>query len=130
MFQTLKRIINWCGDLKLKLYIGFVFSAMSIMVAAYTIGLLASSGYFQQNSTGNILNSITTGLNVLENMGIRMVDNFVGGYLNFLVVFLCLLCFSPVTAFMVVRYFRMFICSMIPSAITFVLKSRMQQNRK
>lgn len=57
-----------------------------------------SLGYFQQNSTGNILNSITTGLNVLENMGIRMIDNFVGGYLNFLVVFLCLLCFSPVTA--------------------------------
>lgn len=27
-----------------------------------------------------------------------MVDDFIGGYLNFLVVFLCLLCFSPVTA--------------------------------
>ena len=166
MFKTLKRIINWCGDLKSKLYIGFVFSffshlfsAMPIMVAAYTIGLLITSiqsgkpfdtkwvlysfemiaglvilrfafdymrskfqegisyelvakdrlaigdalkrvslGYFQQNSTGNILNSITTGLNVLESMGIRMVDDFIGGYLNFLVVFLCLLCFSPVTA--------------------------------
>ncbi|MGN0142583.1 MAG: ABC transporter ATP-binding protein [Roseburia sp.] len=166
MFKTIKRIIDWCGKLKGKLYIGFVFSffshlfaAMPIMVAAYTIGLLifstqkgeyfdrkwvlysflliaglillrfffdymrskfqegisyelvakdrlaigdalkrVSLGYFQQNSTGNILNSITTGLNVLENMGIRMIDNFVGGYLNFLVVFLCLLYFSPVTA--------------------------------
>lgn len=39
-----------------------------------------------------------TGLNLLENMGIRMIDNFVGGYLNFLVVFICLLVFSPVTA--------------------------------
>ena len=57
-----------------------------------------SLGYFQQNSTGTILNSITTGLNTLENMGIRMIDNFVGGYLNFLVVFLCLFYFSPVTA--------------------------------
>lgn len=57
-----------------------------------------SLGYFQQNSTGNILNSITTGLNLLENMGIRMIDNFVGGYLNFLVVLICLFCFSPVTA--------------------------------
>ena len=57
-----------------------------------------SLGYFQKNSTGTILNSITTGLNLLENMGIRMIDNFVGGYLNFLVVFICLLCFSPVTA--------------------------------
>lgn len=166
MFKTLKRIIDWCGDFKGSLYIGFVFSffshlfaAMPIMVAAYTIRLLITSaqrgeafdtrwslysfgiiaglvffrfffdymrskfqegisyelvakdrlaigdalkrvslGYFQQNSTGNVLNSITTGLNVLENMGIRMIDNFVGGYLNFLVVFLCLLYFSPATA--------------------------------
>ncbi|MGN0351008.1 MAG: ABC transporter ATP-binding protein [Roseburia sp.] len=166
MFKTIKRIIDWCGKLKSRLYIGFVFSffshlfaAMPIMVAAYTIGLLISSeqggepfhtkwvlysffaiagfvvlrfffdymrskfqegisyelvakdrlaigdalkrvslGYFQQNSTGNILNSITTGLNILESMGIRMIDNFVGGYLNFLVLFLCLLCFSPMTA--------------------------------
>ena len=37
-----------------------------------------SLGYFQKNSTGTILN-------FLENMGIRMIDNFVGGYLNFLV---------------------------------------------
>ena len=57
-----------------------------------------SLGYFQKNSTGDILNSITTGLNALENMGIRMIDNFVGGYLNFLVIFLCLLVFSPLTA--------------------------------
>ena len=166
MFKTLKRIIDWCGDFKGSLYIGFVFSffshlfaAMPIMVVAYTIGLLITSaqrreafdtrwalysfgiiavlvflrfffdymrskfqegisyelvakdrlaigdalkrvslGYFQQNSSGNILNAITTGLNALENMGIRMIDNFVGGYLNFLVVLLCLMCFSPVTA--------------------------------
>ena len=31
-------------------------------------------------------------------MGIRMIDNFVGGYLNFLVIFLCLAVCSPVTA--------------------------------
>lgn len=166
MFKTLKRIIDWCGEFKGKLYIGFVFSffshlfaAMPVMVAAYTVGLLLTSrqkgidfdkkwagvsfgviallvilrfffdymrsrfqeaisyelvakdrlaigdalkrvslGYFQKNNTGDILNSITTGLNALENMGIRMIDNFVGGYLNFLVIFLCLLVFSPVTA--------------------------------
>ena len=57
-----------------------------------------SLGYFQQVSTGSILNSITTGLSTLENMGIRMIDNFVGGYLNFLVIFLCLAVCSPVTA--------------------------------
>ena len=31
-------------------------------------------------------------------MGIRMIDNFVGGYLNFLVIFVSLAVFSPVTA--------------------------------
>ena len=57
-----------------------------------------SLGYFQSVSTGNILNSITTGLSTLEGMGIRMIDNFVGGYLNFLVIFLALAVCSPVTA--------------------------------
>ena len=57
-----------------------------------------SLGYFQQVSTGNILNSLTTGLGTLEGMGIRMIDSFVGGYLNFAVVFLSLLVFSPRTA--------------------------------
>lgn len=158
MFQTVKRIIDWCGAFKGKLYIGFVFSffstwfaALPVMVAAYTVGMLledargnlvfdrkwiwlslfliavlvilrflfdylrakfqetisyelvardrleigdalkrVSLGYFQQINTGNILNSITTGLHTLENMGMRMIDSFVGGYLNFLVIFLCL----------------------------------------
>lgn len=156
MFKTVKRIIDWCGEFKGRLYAGFVvsffshlFTALPIMLAAYTIGLLLQSamdgtpfdtgwvwkslilllvlvflrflfdylrtrfqeaisyelvardrlavgdalkrvslGYFQQVSTGNILNSLTTGLGTLEGMGIRMIDNFVGGYLNFAVVFL------------------------------------------
>ena len=129
MFKTIRRIINWCGEFKGKLYIGFVFSffsnifaAMPIMVAAYTVGMLiffrflfdylrakfqeaisyeliardrlaigdalkrVSLGYFQQMNTGNILSSITTGLGTLETMGIRMIDNFVGGYLNFICI--------------------------------------------
>ena len=166
MFKTVKRIIDWCGEFKGKLYLGFVmtffshiFAAMPLALAAYTVGLLIESqkagtpfdtswiwkciviqivlvllrflfdyfrarlqepisyqltardrlaigdalkrvslGYFQQMSTGNILNSITTGLGTLENMGIRMIDNFVGGYLNFLVIFVSLALFSPVTA--------------------------------
>ena len=166
MFQTVKRIIDWCGEFKGKLYAGFVmtffshiFTAMPLALAAYTIGLLIESvqngtsfdtswiwksiliqvglvffrflfdyfrarlqepigyqltardrlavgdalkrvslGYFHQVSTGNILNSITTGLSTLEGMGIRMIDNFVGGYLNFLVIFLALLICSPVTS--------------------------------
>ena len=53
-----------------------------------------SLGYFQTNDTGAILNAITTGLHTLENMGIRMVDNFVGGYLNFIciLIFLAVMC--------------------------------------
>lgn len=161
MFKTVRRIIQWCGEFRGKLYIGFVFSffstwfaAMPIIAAAYTVGLLlegrlerkwvglsiiilvalvllrflfdylrakfqetisyelvardrlaigdalkrVSLGYFQQVDTGNILNSITTGLHTLENMGMRMVDDFVGGYLNFLVIFLCLLIISPLAA--------------------------------
>ena len=57
-----------------------------------------SLGYFRQMDTGNILNSITTGLGTMENMGVRMIDNFVGGYLNFLVIFLALVIFSPLTS--------------------------------
>ena len=166
MFKTIKRMIDWCGEFKGKLYIGFLFSffsnifaAMPIMVAAYTIGMLieaekgngifdrkwigysillilvligfrflfdylrarfqeaigyeliardrlavgdalkrVSLGYFQQMNTGNILSSITTGLGTLETMGIRMIDSFIGGYLNFLVVFICLCVYSPLAA--------------------------------
>ena len=166
MFKTVKRIIDWCGEFKGKLYLGFVmtffshlFAAMPLALSAYTVGLLIESqksgtafdtawigrviviqivlvflrflfdyframlqepigyqltardrlaignalkrvslGYFQSVSTGNILNSITTGLSTLEGMGIRMIDNFVGGYLNFLVIFICLAVCSPVTA--------------------------------
>ena len=166
MFKTIKRIIDWCGEFKGRLYAGFVFTflshiftAMPIMIAAYTIGLLIESeinnttfdtswiwksivlqvvfvflrflfdylrarfqesigyeltardrlaigdalkrvslGYFQQVSTGNILSSITSGLSTLEGMGIRMINDFVGGYLNFAVIFICLLIFSPLTA--------------------------------
>ena len=47
-----------------------------------------SLGYFQNMNTGTILNSITTGLHTLEGMGIRMIDNFVGGYLNFICILL------------------------------------------
>ena len=180
MFKTVKRIIDWCGEFKGKLYLGFVmtffshiFAALPLALAAYTVGLLIESqsggaafdaawiwktiviqivlvllrflfdylrarlqepisyqltardrlavgdalkrvslGYFQTMSTGNILNSITTGLSTLENMGIRMIDNFIGGYLNFLVIFVCLaVCKCQHTAYcpflaQVISYFR------------------------
>ena len=159
MFQTVKRIIDWCGSFKKQLYIGFIFSflsswfaAMPVAMAAMLIGQMVedmragktfdsgwilksflmmllliflrflfdylrarfqesisyeliardrlavgdalkrvSLGYFQTKSTGMILNAITTGLHTLENMGIRMIDNFVGGYLNFTCIFLWLM---------------------------------------
>lgn len=159
MFQTVKRIIDWCGSFKKQLYIGFIFSflsswfaAMPVAMAAMLIGQMVedmragktfdsgwilksflmmllliflrflfdylrarfqesisyeliardrlavgdalkrvSLGYFQTKSTGTILNAITTGLHTLENMGIRMNDNFVGGYLNFTCIFLWLM---------------------------------------
>ena len=163
MFKTVKRIIDWCGEFRPKLYLGFVmtffshiFAALPLALVAYAVGRLleapgsfdpsliwktaaaqivlvllrflfdylrarlqepisyqftardrlaigdalkrVSLGYFQRVSTGNILSSITTGLSTLEGMGIRMIDNFVGGYLNFLVIFLGLAVCSPVTA--------------------------------
>ena len=181
MFRTVKRIIDWCGEFKGKLYLGFVmtffshiFAAMPLAVAAYTIGQLiecqkngtafdtswiwkviliqvalvffrflfdyfrarlqepisyqltardrlaigdalkrVSLGYFQSVSTGNILNSITTGLSTLENMGIRMIDNFVGGYLNFLVIFLCLAICSPITAVIALAAAALSLCFML-----------------
>ncbi len=163
MFKTIRRIIDWCGELKGKLYLGFlmtffshVFTALPLLLAAYTVGLLieqgaafdtswiwkvvllqiafvflrflfdyirarlqepigymltardrlavgeamkrVSLGYFSEVSTGNILSSITTGLNTLENMGIRMINDFVGGYLNFAVILIGLAVYSPATA--------------------------------
>ena len=181
MFKTVKRIIDWCGEFKGKLYLGFVmtffshiFTAMPLALAAYTVGLLIASerngtafdaswiwksiliqavlvffrflfdyfrarlqepigyqltardrlavgdalkrvslGYFQQVSTGNILSSITTGLSTLEGMGIRMIDNFVGGYLNFLVIFICLAVCSPLTALIALAAAALSLCFML-----------------
>ena len=181
MFKTVKRIIDWCGEFKGKLYLGFVmtffshiFTAMPLGLAAYTVGRLieaqksgeafdtswiwksviiqavlvflrflfdyfrarlqepisyqltardrlavgdaikrVSLGYFGQISTGTILNSVTTGLSTLENMGIRMIDNFVGGYLNFAVVFAALAVCSPVTAFIALAAALLSLCCML-----------------
>ena len=181
MFRSVKRIIDWCGAFKGKLYLGFVmtffshiFTALPLALAAYTVGRLiegqksgsplnpawiwrvvviqvalvllrflfhyfrarlqepisyqltardrlaigdalkrVSLGYFQKISTGSILNSITTGLSTLETMGIRMIDNFVGGYLNFLVIFLGLAICSPVTALLALAAALLSLCFML-----------------
>lgn len=163
MFKTIKRIIDWCGEMKAGLFVGFIFSFFSswavaapVAYAGYVIGEIiedirkgrviesglwwksfllitlmvlarfvfdylkarfherigyllvardrlkigealkrVSLGYFQTNDTGAILNAITTGLATLENMGIRMVDGFVGGYLNFLCILIFLIVVLP-----------------------------------
>ena len=181
MFRTVKRIIDWCGEYKGRIYLGFVmtffshiFAALPVALAAWMVGRVIESqqggaafdaawiwrtvaiqvalvllrflfdylrarlqepvsyqltardrlaigdamkrvslGYFQQVSTGNILNSITTGLSTLENMGIRMIDNFVGGYLNFLVIFIGLAVCSPVTALIALAAAALSLCFML-----------------
>lgn len=181
MFKTVKRIIDWCGEFKGKLYLGFVmtffshiFTALPLGLAAYTVGSLieaqkngtgfdtswiwisviiqivlvffrflfdyfrarlqepisyqltardrlavgdalkrVSLGYFGQISTGSILNSITSGLSTLESMGIRMIDNFVGGYLNFAVIFVTLAVCSPVTAIIALIAALLSLCFML-----------------
>ena len=181
MFRTVKRIIDWCGEFKGKLYLGFlmtflshIFAALPLGLAAYTVGQLMQSkingtafdaswiwksiliqvalvffrflfdyfrarlqepisyqltardrlavgdalkrvslGYFGQVSTGNILSSITTGLSTLEGMGIRMIDNFVGGYLNFAVIFIALLVCSPLTALIALAAAGLSLCFML-----------------
>ena len=57
-----------------------------------------SLGYFATKNTGTILSAITTGLGTLEGMGIRMINNFVSGYLNFIVIFICLLVMNSLVA--------------------------------
>ena len=181
MFKTVKRIIDWCGEFRGRLYLGFVmtflshiFTALPLGLAAYTVGRLieaerggaafdtswiwrsvliqvglvffrflfdyfrarlqepisyrltardrlavgealkrVSLGYFGQVSTGSILSSVTTGLSTLEGMGIRMVDNFVGGYLNFLVIFIGLAVCSPITALIALAAAALSFCFML-----------------
>ena len=178
MFKTIRRIINWCGEFKGKLYFGFVmtflshiFTALPLMLAAYTVGMLiekgsafdaswiwkvvliqiafvflrflfdyfrarlqepigyeltardrlavgdalkrVSLGYFAEVNSGNILSSITTGLGTLEGMGIRMINDFVGGYLSFAVILIGLAISSPLTALIAVAAAALSFCFML-----------------
>ena len=61
-----------------------------------------SLGYFAKNSVGDILAGITTELSALELQSMKMVDAVINGYINLLVLVLCLLFFSPMAAFLAV----------------------------
>ncbi|MCR4850290.1 MAG: ABC transporter ATP-binding protein/permease [Lachnospiraceae bacterium] len=185
MFRTINRIIDWCGEFKGDLFIGFIFSFFSswavaapVAYAGYVISMIVkdakngedidpslavkslgiilltvfarflfdylkarfhekigyelvardrlkigealkrvSLGYFQTNDTGAILNAITTGLATLENMGIRMVDGFIGGYLNFLCILLFLIFTVPECALIA-------LCGVIVSFIFLLMISK------
>ena len=85
MFQTVKRIIRWCGEFRGKLYLGFVFSffstwfaAMPIMAAAYTVGLLLERELIQEAGRlavpGRPMQFRTT-QNFLRSFGLASLDD-------------------------------------------------------
>lgn len=61
-----------------------------------------SLGYFSKNSVGDILAGITTELSALELQSMKMVDAVINGYINLLVLVLCLLFFSPTAALLAI----------------------------
>lgn len=53
-----------------------------------------SLGYFQENSAGDILSTVTTELSSLEYQGMRMINEVVNGYINVIAILVCLGFFS------------------------------------
>ena len=53
-----------------------------------------SLGYFQENSAGDILSTVTTELSSLEYQAMRMINEVVNGYINVIAIILCLGIFS------------------------------------
>lgn len=80
-----------------------------------------SLGYFEKNSTGEILADLTGEFTQLETNGMKMIDAFVNGYINFSALVLCLAVFSPPAALVAVG-----------SALlsTFALKGLNRQSQK
>ena len=61
-----------------------------------------SLGYFEKNSTGEILADLTGEFTQLETNGMKMIDVFVNGYIKFAALVLCLAIFSPPSAMVAV----------------------------
>ena len=166
MFSTIKKVIEWTGRYKYRMYLGFLFSfltsiftAVPVIIAAFSVNYIlldlkneialpanfawltalgigvsilfrflfsylktaaqdplgyevtaderlavgnvlkrVSLGFFDQHKTGDITATITTQLTFLENMGMKVVDMVVGGYLNTGAIVLFLLFFCPQAA--------------------------------
>ena len=80
-----------------------------------------SLGYFEKNSTGEILADLTGEFTQLETNGMKMIDIFVNGYIKFAALVLCLAVFSPQAALVAV-------CSALLSI--FALQGLNRQSRK
>ena len=61
-----------------------------------------SLGYFAKNNTGDILAALTTELSTLELQSMKMVDSVVNGYIQVLVITLCVAVFCPAAALVAV----------------------------
>ena len=57
-----------------------------------------SLGYFSKNNLGDILAALTTELSTLELQSMKMVDAVINGYLQVLVIVLCMAFFCPEAA--------------------------------
>lgn len=158
MLHTMKRLLQWAGKYRKRLYLGFICSFLSIwctavptLIAAWALGhviddqngiatmewpivwislggiILAilfrfffsywkarlqesigceiavverlkigdilkrvSLGYFEKNSTGDILTAITNDLSNLELQGMKLIDSIVNNYVNLLAIILML----------------------------------------
>lgn len=53
-----------------------------------------SLGFFEKNNTGELTSAVTTDLSFMEMFAMKMVDIVVNGYINAIVMILCLLWFS------------------------------------
>lgn len=61
-----------------------------------------SLGYFSKNNLGDILTALTTELSTLELQSMKMVDAVINGYLQVLVIVLCMAFFCPEAALVAV----------------------------
>ncbi len=166
MFRTIKRLLDWAGKYRKRLYLGFLCSFISMWCAAIPtiiaawalekviddlrgvaplewkiiylslLGIIisimlryffsywkarlqesigyevaaderieignvlkrVSLGYFDKNSTGDLLTAITGDLSSLELQGMKMIDSIVNGYVNLLAIVMLLLVICPLAA--------------------------------
>lgn len=166
MFRSIKRLLDWAGEYRKRLYLGCVCSFLSVwsaaipvIIAAWALGVViddlggrtilewkiiwfsllgiilsillryffsywkaklqesigfevaakerlkigdvlkrVSLGYFEKNSTGDILTAVTSDLCSLELQGMKLIDAILNGYINLLAVIILLFFLCPLAA--------------------------------